>query len=129
MLHVDEQRALDFARARARDATLRRYLGAADDAAFRGRVAGTIAREEGLSRDVYEQAADWLGAAVAADANDLGSLVRLAALEHRLGNRDAAVVAQERAIAVAAGMEDVPRDYLARLEEALADYRGRDGGS
>ena len=126
MLRLDENAAVEFARQQAGNQVLRDYYGVSSDAAYWGSVAGIVSREDGLSRDIYDQALAWLESAVSADPTDLGGVMMLAALEHRLGDDESAVSTQKKAIALARAMEDIPHGYLERMQETLDTYRQSD---
>jgi thiol-disulfide isomerase/thioredoxin len=122
LLQLDERKAMDFALRRANDAELRKYLQARDEVEFRGRIGSMIAREQGVSDQLYQQAAGYLQEAAAAHSDDLGSWVMLARVQHRFGNLAHAIDAQRQAIALASRNQNIPSGVLNEMQNRLADY-------
>lgn len=122
LLRLDEREAMVFAHSRAGDAELRKYLHARDEVEFRGRIGGMIAREQGVSEELYQRAAGYLQEATAAHPDGLGSWVMLARVQHRFGNLTQAIDAQRQALALASRDDSVPRRVIDDMQNMLADY-------
>lgn len=122
LLRLDEREAMDFARGRVDDPELRKYLQARDEVEFRGRIGGMIAREQGLSQELYQRAAAYLQESAAAHSDDLGSWVMLAKVQHRFGNLAKAIEAQRQAIAVASRDDSIPPRVIDDMRDMLAEY-------
>lgn len=127
---IDERQAWAFAREWSQNASLRSAVvgdfGSPDEKTYWGIIGRVVARAKNLSISTYQLAAAYLQDAVLEEYSDQLLLARLHTLA---GDFDRAVMAQENAIAAARKDKDFPREYLARLEKTLAEYKQKAGGT
>lgn len=113
----------------------------ADDSSYWGIVGRAIADEKDLSSNAYETARDYLQPATGGPDNMGGSKgiagpsdtppsasriwnwTALAEAQNRLGHRDRAIQAQERAIDLARRTDGTPPNILTILKSALREYQ------
>ncbi len=127
LLQLDAIQGLKYAHATAQDIALRKNIGQTDNPQYWGAVGSVIAAEENLSKDTYELGLDYLQEAAATNTGNLSTWEAIARVHSRLGNLRQAIVAQEKALAIAGGNNKLPEHYLSGLEDQLAEYRTRNG--
>ena len=141
MLHVNEHDGLAYVLSASKSTDLRKVLNATDDSSYWGIVGRTIADEKDLSRNAYETASEYLqtatsgtdsmagskGTAAPSDSTNSASQIwnwtALAEAQNRLGHRDRAIQAQERAIDLASRTDGTPTNILTILKSALREYQ------
>jgi thiol-disulfide isomerase/thioredoxin len=129
MLHVNEHDGLAYVRSASKSTDLRKALNATDDSGYWGIVGRTIADEKDLSNSAYEAASEYLQTATAgpsdttSSANQIWNWTALAEAQSRLGHRDRAIQAQERAIDLASRTDGTPSNLLIILKSALREYQ------
>jgi thiol-disulfide isomerase/thioredoxin len=129
MLHANEQDGLAYVLSASKSTDLRKALNATDDSGYWGIVGRTIADEKDLSSRAYETASEYLDVATrgpsdtTSPANRIWNWTALAEAQSRLGHRDRAIQAQERAIDLASGTNDTPPNLLNILKSALSEYQ------
>jgi tetratricopeptide (TPR) repeat protein len=129
MLHINEHDGLAYALSASKSKDLRKALNATDDSGYWGIVGRTIADEKDLSNSAYETASEYLQTATGRPSNTTSSADRiwnwtaLAKAQSRLGHRDRAIQAQERAIDLASRTEGTPSNVLLILKSALSEYQ------
>jgi thiol-disulfide isomerase/thioredoxin len=142
MLHVNEHDALAYVLSASKSEDLRKALNATDDSGYWGMVGRTIADEKDLSSNAYETASEYLQTATggadsvggsngtvgpsdttsSANHTEIWNWTALAEAQSRLGHRDRAIQAQERAIDLASRTEGTPPNLLIILKSALSEY-------
>jgi thiol-disulfide isomerase/thioredoxin len=141
MLHVNEHDGLAYVLSASKSTSLRKALNATDDSSYWGIVGRTIADEKDLSSDAYETASEYLQTATggpdsmagskgtagtsdtAGSASQIWNWTALAEAQSRLGHRDRAIQAQERAIDLASRTDGTPPHILIILKSALREYQ------
>jgi len=141
MLHVNEHDGLAYVLSASKSTDLRKALNATDDPSYWGIVGRTIADEKDLSSSAYETASEYLqtatsgadsmagskGTAGPSDSTNSASQIwnwtALAEAQNRLGHRDRAIQAQERAIDLASRTDGTPPNILTILKSALREYQ------
>ena len=138
MLHVNEHDGLAYVLSASKSTDLRKALNATDDPSYWGIVGRTIADEKDLSSSAYETASEYLqtatsgtdsmagskGTASPSDsASQIWNWTALAEAQNRLGHRDRAIQAQERAIDLASRTDGTPPNILTILKSALREYQ------
>jgi len=141
MLHVNEHDGLAYALSASKSTALRKALNATDDSSYWGIVGRTIADEKDLSSSAYETASEYLQTATSGPDSRAGSKdtagpsdttnpasqiwnwTALAEAQSRLGHRDRAIQAQERAIDLASRTDGTPPNLLTILKSALREYQ------
>ena len=141
MLHANEHDGLAYVLSASRSTDLRKALNATDDPSYWGIVGRTIADEKDLSTNAYETASEYLQTATSGPDSMAGSKgtpspsnttdsasriwnwTALAEAQNRLGHRDRAIQAQERAIDLASRTDSTPPNILAILKSALSEYQ------
>lgn len=126
LLHVNEDAAFEFATEKSQEPAFVRVLGATNYLEFWGAVGRIIAHEGGLSKGSYRRAVEYLNRLTAVRAGAYWNWVSLAKAYQRLGDKQQAIEAQERAIATAkaSGLEG---ERLERLQQDLEIYRTAKG--
>jgi hypothetical protein len=129
MLHVNEHDGLAYVLSASKSKDLRKALNAMDDSGYWGIVGRTIADEKDLSNCAYETASEYLQTATGgpsdttSSANQIWNWTALAEAQSRLGHRDRAIQAQERAIDLASRTDGTPSNLLIILKSALSEYQ------
>ena len=129
MLHVNEHDGLAYVRSASKSTDLRKALNATDNSGYWGIVGRTIADEKDLSNSAYEAASEYLQTATAGpsdttgSANQIWNWTALAEAQSKLGHRDRAIQAQERAIDLASRTDGTPSNLLIILRSALREYQ------
>ncbi len=129
MLHVNEHDGLAYVLSASKSKDLRKVLNATDDSGYWGIVGRTIADEKDLSNSAYETASEYLQTATGrpseaiSPANQIWNWTALAEAQSRLGHRDRAIQAQERAIDLASRTDGTPPNILIILKSALSEYQ------
>lgn len=129
MLHVNEHDGLAYVLSASKSKDLRKALNATDDSGYWGIVGRTIADEKDLSNSAYETASEYLQTATGgpsdttSSADQIWNWTALAEAQSRLGHRDRAIQAQERAIDLASRTDGTPSNLLIILRSALREYQ------
>jgi thiol-disulfide isomerase/thioredoxin len=129
MLHVNEHDGLAYVLSASKSKDLRKALNATDDSGYWGIVGRTIADEKDLSNSAYETASEYLQTATGgpsgttSSADQIWNWTALAEAQSRLGHRDRAIQAQERAIDLASRTDGTPSNLLIILKSALSEYQ------
>ena len=132
LLHLDENEAIAYARSKAKDDAFFKAVAKAVPNAHKfywSTVSNLITQQEGLSATMYQLAVHHLTKAVA-DHPENVRVYRwqdLAAAYSRLGDFDAAIKAQQAAIAAAEKHADFVEDFIAPMRDTLADYQNSKG--
>ena len=132
MLHVNEHDGLGYVLSASKSKELRSELQATDDSSYWGLVGRTIAEEPSLSSNAYETATQYLQTATGGpdstsettgSAGQIWNWTALAEAYSRLGHRDRAIQALQRAIDLAGKTDGIPPNVLPNLKSKLSEYQ------
>jgi thiol-disulfide isomerase/thioredoxin len=126
LLHISEEKALAYARSKARDPASQKALSATNELQYWGAVGLVMTRQNGLSKRSYQLALSYLERLTAANPDAYWNWTFLAETHRRLGHMHRAIKAQEKAIAIAK-QTGLAEDRIERLRQALASYQAGEG--
>lgn len=125
LLRMDEKKGLETLRAESQDAERVKKLKMTGPDQYMANVAYSVANEKNLSPAMYDFALTAIQNEAAKNSSDFYSWLMVAELSDRLGRRQQAVEAQQKAITIASAVKGLPKDELDELQQKLTEYQSK----